>query len=225
MKRIKTMRIAAVLLVFVLLTTCVVSGTFAKYVTSGEATSNVQVAKWGVTVTATGGNNTTTVFDTDDSAEEDVYTIEGINEHIVLAPGTKVDLFSFTISGKPEVAFKLRYSINQFDGTEWKIGDEFYCPLKFTLTLGSTSEVIDTTECSSLADISEKIKAKIAVFNTANEKIGPNLAVDLSTKDLNLKLSVEWPFVGDDIKDTQLGNISTTQFISMSMNVTVEQID
>ena len=52
MKKNIMMRLSALLLVAVLLTTCVISGTFAKYVTTGTATDSARVAKWGVTVEA-----------------------------------------------------------------------------------------------------------------------------------------------------------------------------
>ena len=44
MKKNKMMRIASVLLVAVILTTCAISGTFAKYVTSGNGSDNARVA-------------------------------------------------------------------------------------------------------------------------------------------------------------------------------------
>lgn len=50
MKKNKIMRIASVLLVAVILTTCAISGTFAKYVTSGSGSDTARVAKFGVTV-------------------------------------------------------------------------------------------------------------------------------------------------------------------------------
>ena len=47
MKKIKTMRIASILLIAVLMTTCASSGTFAKYVTGATGTDAARVAKWG----------------------------------------------------------------------------------------------------------------------------------------------------------------------------------
>ena len=44
------LRIASVLLVAVLLTTCIISGAFAKYVTKDTDNDSARVAKWGVTV-------------------------------------------------------------------------------------------------------------------------------------------------------------------------------
>ena len=49
-----TMRAAVLMLVLVLITSCFVGGTFAKYVTSGSGTDSARVAKFGVTVTASG---------------------------------------------------------------------------------------------------------------------------------------------------------------------------
>ncbi|MDE6767712.1 MAG: hypothetical protein K2J35_05915, partial [Eubacterium sp.] len=54
MKKNKMMRIASALLVLCLLTTCVISGTFAKYVTSNDGSDSARVAKFGVSVTVSG---------------------------------------------------------------------------------------------------------------------------------------------------------------------------
>ncbi len=48
MKKNKMMRIASVLLVAVLLSTCAISGTFAKYTSSGSATATAIIAKWDI---------------------------------------------------------------------------------------------------------------------------------------------------------------------------------
>ena len=53
MKKNKMMRLASFLLVATLLTTSMISGTFAKYVTEGSASDSARVAKWGVEVEAT----------------------------------------------------------------------------------------------------------------------------------------------------------------------------
>ena len=44
----KMMRIASVLLVAALITTCAISGTFAKYVTKVSGEDTARVAKWGI---------------------------------------------------------------------------------------------------------------------------------------------------------------------------------
>ena len=48
MKKNKMMRIASVLLVAVLLSTCAISGTFAKYVSVGSVTTTATIAKWNI---------------------------------------------------------------------------------------------------------------------------------------------------------------------------------
>ena len=50
----KTMRVAGLLLALVLVTSCFVGGTFAKYVTYGGGQDHARVAKFGVKVEATG---------------------------------------------------------------------------------------------------------------------------------------------------------------------------
>ena len=49
-----TLKLAGILLALVLVTSCFVGGTFAKYVTTGTGSDSARVAKFGVTVTANG---------------------------------------------------------------------------------------------------------------------------------------------------------------------------
>ena len=53
MKTNKFLRIASVLLIAVLLTTCVISGTFAKYVSTASGSDTASVAKWSFEVNDT----------------------------------------------------------------------------------------------------------------------------------------------------------------------------
>ena len=48
MKKNKMMRIASVLLVAVLLSTCTISGTFAKYASTASQTATASVATWDI---------------------------------------------------------------------------------------------------------------------------------------------------------------------------------
>ena len=54
MKKNKMMRLASVLLVLTLLSTSVISGTFAKYITTDSANDSARVAKWGVVASVKG---------------------------------------------------------------------------------------------------------------------------------------------------------------------------
>ena len=118
MKKNKMMRIASVLLVAVLLTTSIISGTFAKYVTEGSASDEARVAKFGVLVTATGD-----LFDktykktTDNTPGGSVWdeNLEGTPKDLtaltvesntnVVAPGTQSTGtgLTFGVTGTPEV--------------------------------------------------------------------------------------------------------------------------
>ena len=54
MKKNKVMRFASLLLIATLLTTSVISGTFAKYTTSDSAQDTARVAKFGVVAAIAG---------------------------------------------------------------------------------------------------------------------------------------------------------------------------
>ncbi len=112
MKKNRMMRLASVLLVCVLLTTSVISGTFAKYVTSDSASDTARVAKWGVVATVSGD-----LFGATYSAAEDnsiiTYsknggTVSSEDGAFVVAPGTKNDTgMTLSVKGAPEVATKV----------------------------------------------------------------------------------------------------------------------
>lgn len=121
MKKNKLMRLASVLLVLCLLTTSVISGTFAKYVTEDSGTDSACVAKFGVVldvngslfdktyVNAAGGNTPGTTN----------ITVSSSNVDNVVAPGTKSPTagMSFSIKGTPEVAVKLEAKLVEHDTT------------------------------------------------------------------------------------------------------------
>ena len=135
MKTNKFLRIASVLLIAVLLTTCVISGTFAKYISSATGSDTATVAKWSFQVSdeeiAVTGNDAevafdlfTTIKDTAGAAEDDVAASKKI------APGT-TGSFGLKVQNTSEVTAKytialtevnnsnipLQYSV---DGTTWK---------------------------------------------------------------------------------------------------------
>lgn len=139
MKKNKMMRLASWLLVLTLLTTCIISGTFAKYVTSDEADDTARVAKWGVTASISGSlfgahyneykyseeneeeaaesNKISASYegsvDSDNGADpnqEDSGYL-GDSKDIV-APGTKSDNMVIKVSGTPEVAGKVAVEVD-----------------------------------------------------------------------------------------------------------------
>lgn len=124
MKKNKMMRAASVLLVAVLLTTSIISGTFAKYVTSGDVSDSARVAKFGVTVTSSGKLFDKTYFNvnndksnlpggtTTETDDNTVLTVEATEN--VVAPGTKgpdADPLTLSVTGKPEVDVLVSFAI------------------------------------------------------------------------------------------------------------------
>ena len=112
MKKTKVMRLLSLLLVMTLISTCAISGTFAKYVTRASGEDQARVAKWGVVVSVN-GSTFGTQYKTHDDTYEGEYSVIAINEDQVVAPGTSSkDLDASlvaTVKGTPEVA--ARYSI------------------------------------------------------------------------------------------------------------------
>ena len=220
----KTMRVAGLLLALVLVTSCFVGGTFAKYVTSGTGGDHAKVAKWGVKVEA---HETGDIFaSTYDGIAGQENTVIAGGEYKVIAPGTKKDdAVVVTLSGKPEVAVNVTYNADSFALTgkwEYKYTDsrgtehtEFYCPLTFKI-IGmvngvETTETINCLEKSSADAVKTAVETALAKFNASYPA-----GTDLSTKvNGGLKISWEWPFEGGagtkqtDAKDTYLGDLAT----------------
>ena len=109
MKKNKMMRIASVLLVAVLLSTCAISGTYAKYITTATGSDTARVAKWDVKLEENTMSNTfnfdlfKTVNDSDGNYENDVKPGTG-DDHII-APGTSGS-FTINLSNASEVNAK-----------------------------------------------------------------------------------------------------------------------
>lgn len=240
------MRVAGLLLALVLVTSCFVGGTFAKYVTSGTGADHAKVAKWGVKVTA---HETGDIFaDKYDQIENQANTVIAGGEYKVIAPGTKKeDAAVVTLSGKPEVAVKVTYNAEHFALTgKWAYNngqagstDEYYCPLIFKITDGTTTKTIDCMGdgMNSVKAVQDAVKEAVAGFSA---DYAPN--TDLSAMGHNgLKISWEWPFEGDtahpnqtDVKDTYLGDLATTTGVTSNdtipavyvvVTATVTQVD
>lgn len=210
MKKNYMMRLAAVLLVLVLLSTCVISGTFAKYVTTGSAYDGATVAKWGVEITAAGQD--AKVLDTLDGNEE-AHIISNTGNK--LAPGTKGSFGTISVSGKPEVAVSVEYDAT-VTVTGWTINtDEYYCPVVVKV---NDDVVAAGTDAATFA---ANIKAAIEKLSKASVTAGTDLAQ-------SIEITWEWAFSVDnatDLKDTALGDLGTLPSISVEITATVTQID
>lgn len=231
------MRAAVLMLALVLITSCFVGGTFAKYVTSGTGGDNAKVAKWGVTVTA---HETGDIF-----AKSYDNTVIAEGEYKVIAPGTKKDNAALvTLRGKPEVSVKVTYNADSFSlAGNWKGADNddtFYCPLiiKVTGKVGGVAktETINCADKERAADVETAVKNAVAACSATYD---PKTDLSSATVDGDgLKISWEWPFESgetnpkqNDVKDTYLGNQAVTATglsipaIHVQVTATVTQID
>lgn len=221
MKKSRMMRLASCMLVLTLLTTCMISGTFAKYVTAGEGTDSARVAKFGVTVTANGGTFAKE-YDTDDTAFTEAKSV--ISTDNVVAPGTDGEMVNMTLSGTPEVAVRVSYA-GAFDISDnWVDSNgEYYCPLIVKVN----DIVFDGRAYTGAADFELSVNNAIAAYSkdyAANK--------DLSTVGADaLDITWEWPFstsADNDVKDTFLGDQaanSNAATVQLTVETTVTQID
>ena len=242
MMKNKAMRIAAGAGVTTLLTMSVISGSFAKYITSGTGTDSARAAKFGVTVTANG-----TMFASEYAKDDEnvvgtivksVVSSGGEDDHVV-APGTKGELLNATITGKPEVAVKVSYeptlTLNGLEYTDedsnlsteyfpiiFKVGDKKY----------GVKGVKDSTGVAVANGSSSIGELKTAVEN-AIKGYSKNYAANTDLSGIGadgfVNVSWEWAYNGNsDEKDTYLGDqaaANKASTVELSMKTTVTQID
>ena len=224
MKKNAMLKIAAILMVAVLLTTCAISSTFAKYTTSATDTVTARVAKFGVTATTNASGMFTKSYGT---------TV--LSETEVVAPGTtSPDAYKITstVTGSAEVALKVSVAaVVTLSG--WTVDGALYCPLVFTD--GVTT--VDGSTYTDVADLQDDIAALISATDVA-------IAVStnpISSKVLDKSLTWTWAYEvedenGDidasiDAKDTALGELAadadTTNdpTITIAVTTTINQVD
>ena len=236
MKKNRMMRLASALLVAVLLTTCTISGTFAKYVTTASATDTARVAKWGVSVTAT-GNDAFAKNYKDVTGDAGVMVKSDVK---VVAPGTRGDLCSIKITGTPEVMVNVAMTADlEFEGN-WKVAGDDYCPIVFTVTRGSHTKTIGLegtgaiVSCANIAELEYFVESEFRAISESYIDANTNLATD----DKDIEIDWAWPYevAGDlngdgvldnDYKDTTLGDRAVAEDITIifTCSATVTQVD
>ena len=206
MKKNKMMRIASVLLVAVLLSTCVISGTFAKYTTSITGNDTAKVAKFAVSAFGTSSVNTQTqtidifnvssIYDSEGIQDAEFETATGVDDTNV-ANGTDVAIIA--------------------PGT-WG---------KFTYTLTNTSDVlvsytIDYTVTEAGVPLKWSVDGKTWTEDLADVTTPATLAISTGTADVTIYW--KWAFEGDNAADTTLGATGTAT-PSVTIAVTFTQVD
>lgn len=229
MKKNMMMRVASALLVAVLLSTCAISGTFAKYVTTASGTDSARVAKWGITMKDTGAGFMANYNDT---------VIAGDGTATVVAPGT-THTTQYVVSGAPETAYKITFVGTQYtkdvylgDGTYTYTGTNVeyegmnatlggivgpYYPLEWKITLDTDDgDVKDNGWEKNVARTFATLNAAMTELAKAEITYAAN-----ETCDLQVHITWEWDYDKDnagsitdntyesnDVYDTILGDLA-----------------
>lgn len=236
MKKNKILRLASVMLMLCLITTCAISGTFAKYTTSGSGSETARVAKWGVTFATVPGDLSTSYATTDTDHSADITTSVKADADVV-APGTSGKLFGFQTSGSPEVAFITTFSLDETATTliftnKKVVGNaaetitDGYYPVVFTVKLNDNVISSDANTEAELKTALEKCQYRYDVgtgkYWTSVD--GGTNWVEGTTTVPQVSVSWNWAFEGgaiDDAADTTIGNLmagdsTTTGLITSS---------
>lgn len=223
MKKNTMMRFASVLLVAVLLTTCVISGTFAKYTVAQTGTDTAQVAKWGVAITANGATFAGMYVDAEHTGDAADAAVVASGSYKLVAPGTEGDMVAMEISGSPEVDVKVTYA-----STLTLTGFDAYCPIE--ITVGATTYKVGTGEAPAgyqyVDDVTALKGAVEAAINGYTAFYEANTDLSGATTPV---VSWAWAFNGnDDAQDTVLGDAAAAgnaATIELSVITTVSQED
>lgn len=222
MRKNKMMRLASALLVAVLLTTCAISGTFAKYVAEDSATDTARVAKWGVKVEVTGDDTFAKMYTDAVTTDASAATVLATTE--VVAPGTEGKFGAITVTGSPEVDVEVEVVATLTLSDDWTVKvagvDTFYCPLVIAGVNG----------VNYLGDKDGYIKAILTAIS-GDDSGSKTTYVDAGTAldtTFDKDLAWNWAYSTDaahDVYDTELGDKATLPTVEFSIKVTVTQVN
>ncbi len=254
MKKNVMMRVASALGVAALLTTCVISGTYAKYTTSGSGSSAARVAKWGFE--HTGELTITDLFKHEDASVAGPITdSEGKVTHLI-APGTTNNVdFTFVYDAAsngnikaPEVAYTFEVStatsecadaIKNNPNIKWYL-DNKLAPASGSATEGSWDALllaIDALDGNKTGNQYAQGTLPEAFYGTEGDTANPF--------DANKKHNVKWVWWFDkdsdtnatdndvdtnktdstDTSDTTMGNADTLATVKLVITITATQVD
>ena len=226
MKKNVMMRVASALLVAVLLSTCAISGTFAKYVTTASGTDTARVAKFGVAITAADElfsdsyKDAKTTYTANEETGDITVQASTVGTNVV-APGTQGALVGFAVTGTPEVDVRVTYEAS-LTMIGWTLADSSeYCPIEITVGTETFKVGDNATDVADLiAKVEVAIEDKAAVYHTNT---------DLSAVNDDVVVSWAWDYEGNsDVNDTYLGDqaaAGNAPTISLTVTTTITQID
>lgn len=201
MKKNIMMRLASILLIAVLMSTCAISGTFAKYATEKGGTASARVAYWSFNVGGTDITEEAFTFDLgqtiteigEDAEDSDVATDNG---DLLLAPGTQGS-FDIVLQNTSEVTAQYKVVFEKIN-----IPDNFICTYTYKVGDEGTNEGTNAENLAQFAEIN------------MNETV-------------TITVNWEWPF-GTDINyetETSADNQYQGDDLEMRVTVTVEQVN
>lgn len=196
MKKNVMMRVASALLVAVLMTTCAISGTFAKYTSTATGSDTARVAKWDVKLNDTTANSNTFTFDLfktiNDTIDGNTETDITPNDGTIIAPGTQGS-FDIVIKNASEVTAKyvIDYTVTNTAGI----------PVKFSLDGTNWKDNINQLDIDDL--------------NAVTLSVGASQTITVHWM---------WAFEGDDVADTTLGLAGSAQ-LTVEAKITATQVD
>ena len=225
MKKNKVMRFASCLLVLAIMTTCAISATFAKYITSANGSDSARVAKWGFNQEASIGLTDLFKIAYDDTVNASTK---------VIAPGTSgSSTFQFAYNdatAKPEVKYTVSVST---EGSS--ISDDITKNTNIKWALDSTDDASYGTWSDLLKSIAKLSGADAAtVDGTDSNKVTAEKTYDAG----NLPAAFsngsthtvywKWVFNTDataDSTDTSMGNKTTLDTVTLKITITATQVD
>lgn len=220
MKKNRMLRLASMLMILTLLTTSIVGGTFAKYVTTASGTDTARVAKWGVTIGAQ-----TELFAESYNGNATGYTdkatvkVDTTGTNLV-APGTEGTGLGLNVGGTtPEVSYSmtikldsakvpsLKYTPNGGTATD-------YAPVKFSVynDTAPIKENMSLTDLTTLFNGTNKIyEYDVAAKKYYMDKDGDGTIADNEKNDANAltaapKIQIKWEWVFEDTTNKALYN-------------------
>lgn len=214
----KFMRIAAVMLMLCLVTTCAISGTFAKYTTEGSGDDQARVAYWG-------WNKDNVKIELDDLFKTS-YDKNVLGKDDVIAPGTTnfatfqfiYDKYSDTVAS-PEVAYTFK-----IDLTDCKIADDLKANgnIKWAVVAGTTAPEANSNEWG---DWDAMITELNALDGTETFEAGAELPAIATSA---YTIAWMWNFstnADGDAADTALANKDVLDTVKIAIKITATQLD
>jgi hypothetical protein len=228
MKKNKMMRIASVLLVAVLLSTCAISGTYAKYITETEVKDAARVAYWGFDAPATQDFK---LFDHNDT------NITSANGDKVIAPGSTAEAsfaFGYTAAttpaiGAPEVNYTFTVNVAT-TGTYTALDNN----PSFTWYLEKNGTKVN--DYNTVADLVNAIKALSGDASGTKSYNAGTLPAAFTAADEVYTIGWNWAFDdgsgtkndadnAQNVTDTAMGNMSDLNEIGITITITATQVD